>query len=124
MSQKNDDRDTLAENRTKWAEDRTLMANERTFSGWMGSGLGCLGIAIGMQAVFGAFEPTWIAKCAASLFVIVAVYVFQTALSNSRQTKKRMDAHVSEPVSDTNLAWIAHLLSAGSIGICLVLWLI
>jgi putative membrane protein len=124
MASKNDDESKLAEDRTKWAEDRTLLANERTFSSWMGAGLGCLGLAVGLQAVFGAVEPTWIAKTAASIFVIIAIYVFQNALLNSRRAKKRLESHVSEPVSDSNLAWIAHLLSAGSLVVGLVLWII
>lgn len=124
MASKNDDESKLAEDRTKWAEDRTLLANERTFSSWMGAGLGCLGLAVGLQAVFGAVEPTWIAKTAASIFVIIAIYVFQNALLNSRRAKKRLESHVSEPVSDSNLAWIAHLLSAGSLVVGLVLWFI
>ncbi len=124
MTSKNNSENKLAEDRTDWAEDRTLLANERTFSSWVGAGLGCLGLAAGLQAVFGAIEPTWIAKAAASLFVIIAIYVFQNALFNSRRAKKRMESHVSEPVSDSNLAWIAHLLSAGSLCVGLVLWLV
>lgn len=54
------------------AEDRTSMANERTFSSWMGTGLG----AIGMKAVFGAFEPTWAAKAVASIFIAIAILIF------------------------------------------------
>ncbi len=124
MTSNNDREDQLAPDRTDWAEDRTLLANERTFSSWIGAGLGCLGLAAGLQAVFGAIEPTWIAKAAASLFVVIAIYVFQSALLNSRRAKKRMESHVSEPVSDSNLAWIAHLLSAGALFVGLVLWLI
>lgn len=44
--------------RTRWAEDRTILANERTFSAWMGMGLGSVGVAIGLKAVFGATDPT------------------------------------------------------------------
>ncbi len=65
----------LADQRTKWAEDRTLMANERTFSSWMGTGLGAIGVAIGLKAVFGAFEPTWAAKLVASLFLLAAIAI-------------------------------------------------
>ncbi|MEO1161947.1 MAG: DUF202 domain-containing protein [Pseudomonadota bacterium] len=124
MPENSQDKKELAEHRTDWAEDRTVLANERTFSSWMGTGLGSLGLAVGMQAVFGAIEPTWIAKSAATVFVIVALYLFQTALINSRRTKQRLDSHSAEPVSNRNLAVIAHLLSAGAVCAGVVLWLI
>ena len=62
-----------SERRTKWAEDRTMMASERTFSSWMGTGLGAIGVAIGLKAVFGAFEPTWAAKLVATIFLVTAI---------------------------------------------------
>lgn len=52
------------------------MANERTFSSWMGTGRYAIGVAIGLEAVFGAFEPTWAAKSVASLFLLIAIYFF------------------------------------------------
>ena len=68
-----------SEKRTDWAEDRTVLANERTFSGWMGTGLGAIGVAIAMKAVFGAFEPTWAAKLVASMFLAAAILIFWSA---------------------------------------------
>ena len=65
-----------SQHRTDMAEDRTSMANERTFSSWMGTGLGAIGVAIGMKAVFGAFEPTWAAKAVASIFIAIAILIF------------------------------------------------
>jgi putative membrane protein len=124
MPESSQDSQELAEERTDWAEDRTILANERTFSSWMGTGLGSLGLAVGMQAVFGAMEPTWIAKSAATVFVIVSLYLFQTALINSRRTKQSLDSHTAEPVSNRNLAVIAHLLSIGAVCAAIVLWLI
>ena len=65
-----------SQHRTDMAEDRTSMANERTFSSWMGMGLGAIGVAIGMKAVFGAFEPTWAAKAVASIFIALGILIF------------------------------------------------
>ena len=61
-SEKSNGKTGLAEDRTDLAEDRTLMANERTFTGWMRTGLACLGLALGFQAVFGKIEPVWLPK--------------------------------------------------------------
>ncbi|MDC0011761.1 DUF202 domain-containing protein [Octadecabacter sp.] len=60
----------------KTSQHRTDMANERTFSSWMGTGLGAIGVAIGVKAVFGAFEPTWAAKAVASIFIAIDILIF------------------------------------------------
>ncbi|MEM1039713.1 MAG: DUF202 domain-containing protein [Pseudomonadota bacterium] len=114
----------LAKRRTQWAEDRTVLANERTFSSWMGTGLGCLGLAVGMQAVFGEMQPTWVAKAAATIFVVVAIYLFLVSLHNSRKVKLRLNAHSSEPTSDRSMSLIAYLLTVGAIATGVVLWLV
>ncbi|MEP3945475.1 DUF202 domain-containing protein [Ascidiaceihabitans sp.] len=65
-----------SQTRTDWAEDRTVLANERTVAAWMGMGLGAVGIAIGLKAVFGATDPIWVTKAVASIFLVVAIGVF------------------------------------------------
>ena len=79
MSDKND----LAEDRTDWAEDRTILANERTFAGWMRTGMAAVAVAIGLRAVFGEFEPTWVAKAVASVFIFAALYVYLAAQASA-----------------------------------------
>ncbi len=124
MTNKDDDNNDLAHERTKWAEDRTLLASERTFSSWMGTGLGSLGLAVGMQAVFGAMEPTWVAKSAATIFVLIAVMLFVSALRNAQETLKRLNSSSAEPISSNNLSIIAYSLTVGALGACIVLWMI
>lgn len=87
-----------AENRTDWASDRTIMANERTFNSWMGTGLGAIGVAIGLKAVFGAFEPTWAAKLVASTFLGIAIMLFWSARSQACKTIKGLDSHETAPM--------------------------
>jgi putative membrane protein len=82
--------------RTNMAEDRTSMANERTFSSWMGTGLGAIGVAIGMKAVFGAFEPTWAAKAIASISLIIAILTFYEACQQACKTLNRLRETVFE----------------------------
>ncbi|MEO1362747.1 MAG: DUF202 domain-containing protein [Pseudomonadota bacterium] len=93
--------------RTKWAEDRTILANERTFSSWMGTGLGAVGIAIGLKAVFGATDPTWVAKLVASLFLGIAILLYWTAQRQACKTLERLsenDAEAHPPKAFTRLA--------------------
>lgn len=111
----------LAEDRTDWAEDRTVLANERTFAGWMRTGLGSLGMAVALQAVFGATEPTWIAKLAALMFVIIALIIFYMAWKSASSMIARLDAHAAEPVSKTGMGRTAALFAIGAIAIGLVL---
>ena len=125
MSTSSDDtRTEKAETRTDWAEDRTIMANERTFASWIGAGMGALGIAIGLQAVFGPFEPTWLAKLVASLFLLVAIVLFWSARNKAKKTFDRLTEHDSEARKARDFTGVATLLSFGAFGIGLVLWLI
>ena len=119
---KSDDTDKkhLANKRTQWAEDRTLMANERTFSSWMGTGLGAIGVAIGLKAVFGAFDPTWAAKLVASIFLFAAIAIFWAARRQALKTFHRLtdnDANAQPSRSYTALASIMTFaaLATGSI---------
>jgi putative membrane protein len=59
-----------AELRTDLAEDRNIMAMERTFAGWMRTSFAAIGIGLGFKAVFGAFDPPWLAKAIATVFIL------------------------------------------------------
>ena len=118
------DKTEMAENRTDWAEDRTILANERTFAGWMRTGMASLAIAIGLQAVFGAVEPTWLAKAAATIFVGIAILIFWVAWRKSCKMIARLDAHAAEPVSKTHFGTIAAVLATGALVSCVVLWIV
>ncbi len=112
----------LAEKRTDWAADRTLLANERTFAGWMRTGMAAVGVAIGLKAVFGSFEPTWMAKAVATLFLVAAVFIFGQA---RRQAGKAIDAlneTAADPVSKRAFTLTALTMTVGSIATGAILW--
>ncbi len=113
-----------AEDRTDWAEDRTLQANERTFAGWMRTGLGAVGVALGLKAVFGDFDPTWTAKAVASIFVIVALFLFHAAWRNAAKTHDRLSDHAAETPSPRHFGLIAAAMAAGAVGTGAVLWML
>ena len=108
--------------RTRWSEDRTLMANERTFNSWMGTGLGCVGVAIGMKAVFGAFEPTWAAKAVASIFLFTAVLLFWAARNQACQTRNRLHSTDAKIRSGKSFTLVAILMSIGTVATGAILW--
>lgn len=118
MPQQTDD----AKTRTHWAEDRTILANERTFSSWMGMGLGAVGIAIGLKAVFGATDPTWVAKLAASFFLVIAILVYWLARNQAIKTLTRLRERDAEAMSPRNFTLIASLLTIATAGVGAVLW--
>jgi len=114
----------LAENRTNWAEDRTILANERTFAGWMRTGMACVALALGLRAVFSEFEPTWIAKGVASMFILLAVFIFWAAQNSAAQTLSRLTETeaCAQPLRRTRL--IAAFLSIGALATGAILWLL
>ena len=108
--------------RTEWAEDRTIMANERTFSSWMGAGMGAVGVAIGLKAVFGAFDPTWAAKLVASLFLLIAIVIFWAARRQAVKTLTRLQDKDSEPMPTKSFTLLASLMTLATVAVGLILW--
>ena len=117
-----EEKNELSKTRTDWSEDRTILSNERTFASWMRTGMACVALALGLKAVFGAFEPTWVPKVVANIFVILALFIFWTARNKSCQTWDRMNKHATEPQSSRNMTIIAITLSIGSAATGAVLW--
>lgn len=114
----------MAEDRTDWAEDRTILANERTFAAWMRTGMASVGVGIALHAVFSAAEPTWLAKAAATLFLLTGIGIFQIARRQSCKLMERMASHEAEPVSQSHIHWIAHALSVGGVLVGGILWIV
>ncbi|MFX0542912.1 DUF202 domain-containing protein [Roseovarius sp. S4756] len=118
------DKTEKAEQRTDWAEDRTIMANERTFNSWMGLGLGAVGVAIALKAVFGEFEPTWAAKSVASLFLLTAIVIYWTAARQANKTHERLTCNDAEVTDSKNFSRLAALLTLATLGTGAVLWML
>lgn len=112
----------LANERTDLAEDRTVMANERTFAGWMRTGLACVGIGLGFNALFGKMEPGWISKAIATCFIVAGVIMFYLAEKKSRTVLERLYAHAIEPIKRMNLRLVASILALGSLLLTIGIW--
>lgn len=117
-------REDLAEDRTDLAEDRTMLAAERTFSGWIRTGLAAAGVAIGLHAVFGLFEPTWVPKAAATAFLLAAQVIFIGAWLQNSRSRRRLTNEIARLQPSARIALLLLLLSAGNVAIGLVLWFI
>ncbi len=114
----------MAQERTEWAEDRTLLAAERTFAGWIRTGLTTIVVALGLQAVFGPFAPTWAPKAVATLFLAIALGIFLAAWLEARATLRRLEAHSASAQSSWRITLLSVLLSLATIGTGVVLWLL
>ncbi|MBO6814171.1 MAG: DUF202 domain-containing protein [Rhizobiaceae bacterium] len=114
----------LAEDRTDLAEDRTILANERTFLSWVGCGIGSLGLAVGLQAVFGETEPTWMAKLVATIFVLIGIMLSLVGYSKYCDTNNRLSANTAEQVGKRRLTLIVAVFCVGALGVGFVLWML
>ncbi|WP_257883851.1 YidH family protein [Roseobacter insulae] len=112
----------MAEDRTDWAEDRTVLANERTFAGWMRTGMACVALAIGLKAVFAPFEPTWIPKSVASLFILSAVFIFWAARRQACATLARLNQNTAQAQPVRYITALTIGLSIASLTTGAILW--
>jgi putative membrane protein len=127
MRQRRDDTDDddptdYAEERTGYSEDRTLLANERTFAGWVRTSLAAVAVALGMRALFRGFEPDWLAKLAATGFIVTALVVLGAALRNALVTERRLTSHAARPQPRRRLALIAAMVAVPSVAAGVILW--
>ena len=103
-----------AEFRTDLAEDRNIMAMERTFAGWMRTAFAAIGIGLGFRAVFGDFEPPWLARAIATVFIVGGGWLAITAERRACKTLARLDPHEFEAISTPNFKLMAYAVATGS----------
>ena len=113
-----------AELRTDLAEDRNIMALERTFAGWMRTAFAAIGIGLGFKAVFGAFDPPWLAKAIATMFILSGGWLAITAQRRACHTMAKLDAHKFEAVSTPNFRVLAYAVAAGAVILTAGLWIL
>ena len=113
-----------AEFRTDLAEDRNIMAMERTFAGWMRTAFAAIGIGLGFRAVFGEFEPPWLAKAIATMFIVGGGWLAITAERRACKTMARLDPHQYEGISRPNFRIMAFAVATGSAVLTVGLWIL
>lgn len=113
-----------AELRTDLAEDRNIMAMERTFAGWIRTSFAAIGIGLGFKAVFGAFDPPWLAKAIATVFILAGGWLAITAQKRACRTLERLDAHKFDAISTPNFRALAYSVAVGSLVLTAGLWIL
>ncbi|WP_394730531.1 YidH family protein [Altererythrobacter sp. GH1-8] len=120
----NSDSNQLAEQRTDLAEDRTIMAMERTFAGWMRTAFAAIGIGLAFRAVFGEFEPPWLARAIATAFVLLGAVVAYTAERRATATLKRLTPNEVDTPDRPSIRWIGWSVSAGAVLLAVAFWIL
>lgn len=124
MNEDGKDREELAHDRTALAEDRTILANERTYAGWMRTGLACIGVGLGFRALLRTFEPAWIAKSIATVFVVVGAAIIWLAWRRSCEVLERLDHHEVGSLPIARMRWLSYGLIGAALALGVVLWLL
>jgi len=121
---KNVDSNDLAAERTDLAEDRNIMAMERTFAGWMRTAFAAIGIGLAFRAVFGEFDPPWLARAIATAFILLGAVVSYTAERRACQTFERLTAHQLHAPKIPSIRWLGWGVTAGAVFLAAALWIL
>ena len=113
-----------AESRTDWAEDRTIMALERTYAGWMRTAFAAIAIGIGFRALFGQFDPPWLAKAIATMFIALAIVFAVGAERRACKSFQRLSSHAVDSPSLPNIKLISYAVSLGAGVLIVALWVL
>jgi putative membrane protein len=124
MADQEETSEELAEERTDFAEDRTIMAAERTYAGWLRTAFGAIAIGLGFRAVFGAFDPPWLARAIATLFILLGAIFAIGAERRASRTFKRLSTHKVDRPDLPNLRWISWSIAAGALILVAGLWIL
>lgn len=124
MTQTTNDSNDLAEQRTDWAEDRTVQATERTYAGWLRTAFAAIGIGLGFRALFGEFDPPWLAKAIATVFILIGGLVSWSAQRNACKTLARLDTHAVDRPARLHMRWLSYLVTSGAVILVAALWLL
>ena len=113
-----------AEFRTDLAEDRNIMAMERTFAGWMRTAFAAIGIGLGFRALFGSWDPSWMPKLIASLFILGGGWLAVTAQKRACKTLDRLSTHEFAPIPTPNFRVMAYGVAIGAVVVTVGLWVL
>ncbi len=113
-----------AEFRTDLAEDRTIMAMERTYAGWIRTAFAAIGIGLGFRAVFGDFEPPWLARAIATVFILAGGWLALAAARRADKTLSRLHAHELQGTRPPNFRLLSYCVAFGAVMLTAGLWIL
>ena len=113
-----------ARKRTDFAEDRTVLANERTFGSWLRTGLGCIGIGLGFNTLFGRIEHLWVPRAIATAFLLIAIIIFVAAERRACIVIHRLHTHEVETVKIGVLRLVTIVIIVATAALIAALWML
>ena len=117
-------RGELARSRTDFAEDRTLLAHERSFASWVRTGMAAVGIGIGFNALFQTLQPAWVPKAIASLFLLIACFIFLSAERRACRAIGRLDAHYIVTLAPIKVRLMTGALTLATVALGGAIWIL
>ncbi len=81
----------LARERTELALVRTRLAKERTFNAWLRTGLALMGAGVAIAKLMSHFQPQWILRLLAILFVIIGGLIIGLGLRTYFRVIQRIE---------------------------------
>jgi putative membrane protein len=118
------DKQELASDRTDLAEDRTVLAHERSFASWVRTGMACVGIGLGFNALFRSFEPDWVPKAIASIFLAVGILIFIGSEQRAATLTNRLEAHKIKSLRPMRVKVVSWSLALATVLLVVAIWLI
>jgi len=118
------DKTGLAEERTHLAEDRNIMAMERTYAGWIRTSFAAIGIGLGFRALFGEFDPPWLARAIATLFILAGAILAWSAQHRACRTLQRLHSHQMEAAAGPNFRLLSFAVCIGAGLLIAGLWIL
>lgn len=116
------DKDELANRRTSLAEDRNIMAMERTFAGWMRTAFAAIGVGLAFRAVFGEFDPVWLGRAIATLFIAAGGLLAISAQHTACRSMAKLSAHRMATPGTPNFRLLGFAVAFGAAILIAGLW--
>jgi len=79
---------------------------------------------IGFRALFGEFDPPWLAKGIATIFIVIGGIVSWSAQRNARKTLSRLKTHDIDAPKTFHMRWLSCIVTAGAFVLAAALWLL
>ncbi|WP_160169189.1 DUF202 domain-containing protein [Allgaiera indica] len=96
-----DKREDALRLQVEWAEERTALGIARTVASWARTGLGAIGVALGMHVVFRDPSQVMLGRLAATLFLLIAVALFIGGNVQARRLHRMLERERDIPIHNS-----------------------
>ena len=107
----------------EWAEEQTLLAVARTVGNWIRTGLGAIGVALGMHVIFRDPENLMLGRLTASLFLVIAAALFIGGNLQARRLQQKLSQERKLPLRN-HYAPLTIVLVLATIATGVLLWIV